>query len=96
MASAIDLKKNAFATGKYYLLDIDYVLEIYKESGYDIEDDETTVPTHLEVNGESCFFTGDFIRRNEKYYEIVIISEGFSWDEVENEEDGEIADGELP
>jgi hypothetical protein len=81
------LQAQALATGKYYLIDIDKVLDIYKEAGFDVEDEDADVPTNLQVGSENCFFTGDFIRRGERYYEIVIAAEGFTWEEVENEDE---------
>lgn len=81
------LQSQALATGKYYLIDIDRVLDIYKDAGFDVEDEDADVPTNLKVGNEDCFFTGDFIRRGERYYEIVIAAEGFTWDEVENEDE---------
>jgi hypothetical protein len=94
VADASSLQKQAFATGRYYLIDIDKVLEIYKTAGYNVEDDEADVPTNLQIGSENCFFTGDFIRRGDRYYEIVIVSEGFSWDEVENEDESPLEDDE--
>ena len=90
MAGNSLLEKDAYAVGQYYLVDIDKVLELYRDAGYNVEDDETDVPTSLKVGSESCFFTGDFIRRGDRYYEIVIAASGFEWDEVENEEEDEI------
>jgi hypothetical protein len=71
-------------------MDIDKVLEIYQSAGYDVDNDDVDVPTNLQVGSENCFFTGDFVRRGERYYEIVIVAEGFSWDEVENEDEDPI------
>lgn len=90
MSKGSKLQSVAYGSGRYYLLDIDQVLEIYKDAGFDVEDDEVDVPTNLLVDGEDCFFTGDFIQRGERYYEIVIVAEGFTWDEVENEEEDQI------
>lgn len=90
MSKGSRLESLAYGTGRYYLVDIDQVLEIYKGAGFDVEDDEADVPTNLMVDGQDCFFTGDFIQRGERYYEIVIVADGFTWDEVENEEEGQI------
>lgn len=87
MSSSVDLEQEALIVGKYYLLDIDRVLEIYKAAGYDVESDDTDVPTTLDVGGRSCFFTGDFVRRGDRYYEIVIAAQDFAWEEVESESD---------
>lgn len=89
MSSAVNLEDDALIVGQYFLLDIDRVLEIYKDAGYDVENDDADVPTTLDVGGRSCFFTGDFIRRGDRYYEIVIAAKDFTWDEVESESDDE-------
>lgn len=94
MANPSSIQKEAYGTGRYYLIDIDKVLEIYKSAGYDVEDDDAEVPTNLQIGTENCFFTGDFIRRGERYYEIVIVAEGFTWDEVENEDESPLEDDE--
>lgn len=81
------IAKKAYGTGQYYLLDIDAVLEIYKVAGYDIENEDEEVPNVLNVEGEDCFFTGDLVKRDDKYYEIVIAAAGFKWEEVETDDD---------
>ncbi len=86
MAMNPTLAKDAFVTGEYYLLDIDSVLQCYKKAGYDIDNEDEEVPNVLQIDGQDCFFTGDLIRRGEKYYEIVIAAKDFKWDEVENED----------
>ena len=80
------LSKKALITGEYYLVEVDDVLEFYRQAGYEV-DDEEDVPTVLTIDGKECFFTGDHIRRGEKYYELVVVAKDFSWDEVEGEED---------
>jgi hypothetical protein len=79
------LAKKALSVGNYYLLDINKVLELYQQSGYNVEDDEEEVPNILTVEGEELFFTGDLIKKGQDYYEIVIASNGFSWEDVEHD-----------
>jgi hypothetical protein len=81
------LTGKAFSTGNYFLLDLDSVLELYKNAGYNIDNEEEEVPNVLAVDGVECFFTGDLVRRGDKYYEIVIAASGFTWDEVESDLD---------
>ena len=50
------------------------------------------MPNGRPVDGVECFFTGDLVRRGEKYYEIVIAASGFTWDEVESDLDDEDGD----
>jgi hypothetical protein len=81
------LSTKALSTGTYFLLDLDSVLELYKNAGFNIDNEDEEVPNVLGVDGVECFFTGDLVRRGEKYYEIVIAAEGFTWDEVESDID---------
>jgi hypothetical protein len=81
------LTTKVFSTGSYFLLDLDSVLELYKNAGYNIEDEDEEVPNVLPVDGVECFFTGDLLKRGEKYYEIVIGAKDFSWEEVESDMD---------
>lgn len=94
MTANSTVAKRAFSTGQYYLLDIDAVLDIYKKAGFDIENEDEEVPNVLAVDGEECFFTGDLVKRNDKYYEIVIAANGFKWEEVETEDDEDLDDEE--
>lgn len=89
MALNASLSKKALITGEYYLVEVDEVLEFYKQAGFDVEDEDEDVPTVLTIDGQECFFTGDHIRRGEKYYELVVVAKDFTWDEVEGEEDEE-------
>ena len=80
------LANHAFMTGQYYLIPVDTVIEYYRKAGFNVDDEEEDVPTVLKIDGMECFFTGDHIRRNDKYYEIVVAAKDFSWDEVEGDE----------
>ena len=87
MSVPSSLTSKVFSTGSYFLLDLDTVLELYKQAGYNIEDEDEEVPNVLPVDGVECFFTGDLLKRGEKYYEIVIGAKDFSWEEVESDMD---------
>lgn len=89
MALHPTLASKAFVTGEYYLMEVDEVLEFYRQAGFDVENEDEDVPTVLKIEGKECFFTGDHIRRGEKYYELVLVAKDFSWDEVEGDEDEE-------
>ena len=89
MSLPSSLTEKAFHVGNYMLLDLDSVLDLYKTAGYNIDNEEEEVPNVLPVDGVECFFTGDLVRRGEKYYEIVIAASGFTWDEVESDLDDE-------
>jgi hypothetical protein len=85
MATA--LSKKALGMGSYYLLEINQVLELYQQSGYNVDDEEEEVPNVLTVEGEELFFTGDLVKKGQNYYEIVIAANGFSWEDVESDMD---------
>jgi|GEM_PF-627480 len=89
MAIPASISEKAQSRGEYFLLDLDAVLELYKNAGYNIENEDEEVPNVLAVDGVECFFTGDLVRRGDTYCEIVIAANGFSWDEVESDMDDE-------
>ena len=83
------LASKVLSTGSYFLIDLDSVLELYKNAGFNVEDEDEEVPNVLTIDGVECFFTGDLLNRGEKYYEIVIAAKDFSWEEVESDLDDE-------
>lgn len=91
MTSSSDatLASQSFLTGQYYLIPVDTVIEFYRQAGFDVDNEEEDVPTVLKIDGMECFFTGDHIRRDDKYYEIVVAAKDFSWDEVEGDDSDE-------
>lgn len=93
MANTV-LAKHAKSVGEYYLIDIDEVLALYKQAGYNTDNDDEEVPNTLEIGGEECFFTGDHVLRGDKYFEIVIAAKGFKWDEVVHDDSEDDFDDE--
>lgn len=74
------IEKNALMQGTYYLLSREHVDELYEEAGF--TDDEIEIPNFLNIGGKECLFTENFVERNGKEYEIVIVSNGFRWEDV--------------
>jgi hypothetical protein len=68
-----------FQSGRYYLIERDTVEQIYEEAGYSEEDD---LPNFLVVNDKECLFTENYIEKDGKEYEVVMIAEGFSWGDI--------------
>ena len=52
-----------------------------------------TLPNFIKIEGKECLFTENFIEKDGKEYEIVMVAEGFSWEDIliydEDEEDDE-------
>ena len=89
MTAPAALVEKAFGNGQYYLIDVETVVTVYRDAGYDVDNEDEEVPNVLTVDGQECFFTGDLVKRNNTYYEIVIVANGFSWEEVESDFDDE-------
>jgi len=87
MTGPAALVDKAFGNGQYYLIDVETVVSVYRDAGYDVDNEDEEVPNVLTVDGQECFFTGDLVKRNNTYCEIVIVANGFSWDEVESDAD---------
>jgi hypothetical protein len=87
MTAPAALVEKAFGNGQYYLIDVETVVTLYRDAGYDVDNEDEEVPNVLTIDGQECFFTGDLVKRNHIYYEIVIVANGFSWDEVESDAD---------
>lgn len=86
MSTQSTLASHAHITGQYYLIPVDMVIELYRKAGFDVDNEDEDVPTVLKIDDTECFFTGDHIRRGEKYFEIVVAAKDFSWDEVEGDD----------
>jgi len=65
--------------GEYYLIDSDTVDELYRQAGHG---DKEEVPNFIAVDGKEYLFTENFIEKDGKEYEIVMVANGFSWDDI--------------
>lgn len=75
---------------KSLAIPLDDVLTMYREAGFDIEDQDAEVPNVLKVGDVEYFFTGDLIPVGDIYLEIVIIADWFSFDDVVSDEDDDL------
>lgn len=75
--------------GEYILVERSKVDELYKAAGH--VDEEEEIPNFITIEGRDCLFTENFIEKDGKEYEIVMVAEGFSWEDIliydEDEED---------
>ena len=84
--------KGGFNSGSYYLVDRETVEKIYEDAGYTEEDE---IPNFMVINDIECLFTENYIEKDGKEYEIVMVANGFSWADIviyeasENEEHDE-------
>ena len=83
MSSLSTLEKNALVSGNYHLIEEDKVVELYEAAGFNLDDESAEFPDVLTIEGKECYFSGDAIMRGGKYYEIVIILNGFTWEELD-------------
>lgn len=83
MTTLSSLEKTALISGNYLLLEEDKVIELYEGAGYNLDDETVEFPDVLTIEGKECYFTGDAIMRGGKYYEIVLILNGFTWEEMD-------------
>lgn len=65
--------------GEYYLVEREKIEDLYRNAGYN---DEDTIPNYLTIDGKECLFTENFLEKDNKEYEIVIVANGFSWDDL--------------
>ena len=87
MTSFESLSKLSPIKGEYYLVERSKVSELYKKHGFG--DSEEEVPNYIVIDGKECLFTENFIERDNVEYEIVMVANGFSWEDImifENEE----------
>ncbi len=66
--------------GDYILIERSKVDELYKAAGHN--DDENEIPNFIKIDGKECLFTENFIERDGKEYEIVMVAEDFSWEDI--------------
>ena len=90
MTNPNKLAKLSLLSGDYYLIDVDQVIELYRDAGFDVDNEDEEVPNTLVIDGLECFFTGDHVLRNKRYYEIVIAAKDFKWDEVLHDEEDDV------
>ncbi len=66
--------------GSYCLVERSRVNDLYREAGYDLESEE--IPNFLKIDGADCLFTENFVEKDGKEYEIVMLANGFSWEDI--------------
>lgn len=80
MSTSETLEKMAPMNGKYYLIERSQIDELYRKAGH--SDDEEEVPNFIVVDGKECLFTENFVEKDGKEYEIVMVANGFSWEDI--------------
>lgn len=80
MSGSETLSKISPLKGEYYLIERSKVDELYRNAGY--QDDEEDVPNFITIDGKECLFTENFVEKDGKEYEIVMASNGFSWEDI--------------
>ncbi len=66
--------------GEYILIERSKIDELYKDAGF--KEDQEEIPNYIKIDGKECLFTENFIEKDGVEYEIVMIAEGFSWDDI--------------
>jgi len=74
------IEKNALTHGTYFLLSRDHVDELYAQAGF--ADDDEKVPNFLTIGDKEVLFTENFVERDGKEYEIIIVANDFHWSDV--------------
>jgi hypothetical protein len=74
------LSKLSPIRGEYFLVERSKVDELYKAAGHSDEVEE--IPNFIKIEGKECLFTENFIEKDGKEYEIVMVAEGFSWEDI--------------
>ena len=73
------LSKISPVKGEYYLVERSKVDELYTKNGFTNEEE---VPNYLSIDGKECLFTENFIELDGVEYEIVMVANGFSWENI--------------
>ena len=73
------LVKMSPVKGEYYLVERDKIDDLYRNAGHNDEDE---VPNFITIDGKECLFTENFIEKDGKEYEIVMVANGFSWEDI--------------
>ena len=81
MTASDTLSKIAPIKGEYYLVARDQVDELYAAAGHS-DNEEDDVPNFIKIDGKECLFTENFIEKDGKEYEIVMVANGFSWEDI--------------
>ncbi len=68
--------------GEYHLIALSEVIEIYRSIGVDITDDASNPPHIVNVSGKECLFTGELLDIDETTHEVVMVANGFSWEDL--------------
>lgn len=80
MSSSETLSQIAPMKGEYYLVERSKVDELYRAAGH--QEDSAEVPNFITVDGKECLFTENFVEKDGKEYEIVMVANGFSWEDI--------------
>ncbi|MBX9702588.1 MAG: hypothetical protein K2X39_00405 [Silvanigrellaceae bacterium] len=86
-STSTTIEKMAFSKGQYYLVETSKISDLYRAAGLDENSDK--LPNFITIDGKECLFTENFIEKNGKEFEIVMIAEGFSWEDIIVYEDDE-------
>jgi hypothetical protein len=73
------LAKHCLEKGEYYLIERETVENLFVQAGYG---DDEEIPNFIKIDGKECMFTENYIEKNGKEYEIVLVAQGFSWEDV--------------
>ncbi|APJ04913.1 hypothetical protein [Silvanigrella aquatica] len=79
MALSETLVKMSPVKGEYYLVEREKIDYLYRNAGHSDEDE---VPNFITIDGKECLFTENFIEKDGKEYEIVMVANGFSWEDI--------------
>ena len=88
MAIPKSLENATPVRGEYFLVERNKVDDLYKAAGFSEDADE--IPNFIKIDGKDCLFTENFIEKDGKEYEIVMVAEGFAWEDIliyDDEED---------
>lgn len=79
MALSETLVKMSPVKGEYYLVEREKIDDLYRNAGHGDEDE---VPNFITIDGKECLFTENFVEKDGKEYEIVMVANGFSWEDI--------------
>lgn len=70
----------ALKKGQYYFIEKEEVSKLFKKLW--AEKTNEAPPNYLVIDDKECLFTENYIEKNGKSYELVIVANDFSWSEV--------------